>query len=185
MLHFDKSGELKGRFLITAVQRNRNPQLRLRALTDVAALRNAGAFDTAVDIVGTWNRDERREGVKVLLRALAERRIGRRDQANAWIWRMAEYTRETHEEYAVQRWPETKRLLGLLVNSSGSAHARNARKLVHASRKQDRPPRRRPARGRARAHPRGRRGAAGRKDTNVAQAAGACQGAAAQLPQTP
>lgn len=32
----------------------------------------------------------------------------------------------------------TKRLLGLLVNSSGSAHARNARKLVQASRKQDR-----------------------------------------------
>src|SRR6202007_3115862 len=50
----------------------------------------------------------------------------------------AEYTREVHEEYAVQRWPETKRLLGLLVNSSGSAHARNARRLVHASRKEDR-----------------------------------------------
>src|SRR5205085_5956292 len=32
----------------------------------------------------------------------------------------------------------TKRLLGLLVNSSGGAHARNARRLVHASRKQDR-----------------------------------------------
>ncbi|MFZ2052019.1 MAG: DEAD/DEAH box helicase family protein, partial [Solirubrobacteraceae bacterium] len=137
MLHFDKSGELKSRFLITAVQRNKNAQLRLRALTDVATLRNADAFDTAVDIVGGWQRDERREGVKVLMRALAERRIGRRDQANAWIWRMAEYTREIHEEYAVQRWPETKRLLGLLVNSSGAAHARNARKLVQASRKQD------------------------------------------------
>jgi ribonuclease E len=43
-----------------------------------------------------------------------------------------------HEEYAVQRWPETKRLLGLLVNSSGGAHARNARRLIHAARKQDR-----------------------------------------------
>jgi ribonuclease E len=138
MLHFDKSGELKGRFLITAVQRNKNAQLRLRALTDVAALRNAETFDTAVDIVGGWQREERREGVKILLRALAEKRIGRRDQANAWTWRMAEYTREIHEEYAVQRWPETKRLLGLLVNSSGAAHARNARKLVQASRKQDR-----------------------------------------------
>ena len=73
-----------------------------------------------------------------MLQALAEKRIGRRDQANAWIWRMAEYTREVHEEYAVQRWPETKRLLGLLVNSSGGAHARNARRLVHAARKQDR-----------------------------------------------
>ena len=48
------------------------------------------------------------------------------------------YTREVHEEYAVQRWPETKRLLGLLVNSSGGAHARNARRLVHAARQQDR-----------------------------------------------
>ncbi|MDE3130205.1 MAG: hypothetical protein KGL16_03555, partial [Acidobacteriota bacterium] len=73
-----------------------------------------------------------------MLQALAERRIGRRDQANNWIWRMAEYTREVHEEYAVQRWPETKRLLGLLVNSSGAAHARNARRLVHATRKEDR-----------------------------------------------
>ena len=69
---------------------------------------------------------------------MVDKRIGRRDQANAWIWRIAEYTREVHEEYAVQRWPETKRLLGLLVNSSGAAHARNARRLVHASRKQDR-----------------------------------------------
>jgi hypothetical protein len=88
--------------------------------------------------MAAWPRDERREGVKIMLQALAERRIGRRDQANAWIWRMAEYTREVHEEYAVQRWPETKRLLGLLVNSSGAAHARNARRLAHASRKEDR-----------------------------------------------
>jgi ribonuclease E len=138
MLHFDRNGDLKRTFLLTAVQRNRNSQLRLRALQEIAASRDPEAFDTAVDVVGTWSRDERREGVKVLLQALAEKRICRRDQANAWIWRMAEYTREVHEEYAVQRWPETKRLLGLLVNSSGGAHARNARRLVHAARKQDR-----------------------------------------------
>jgi ribonuclease E len=138
MLHFDRQGELKRRFLITAVQRNRNTQLRLRALQEIAAARDADAFDEAVDIIGTWSREEKREGVKVMLQALAEKRIGRRDQANAWIWRMAEYTREVHEEYAVQRWPETKRLLGLLVNSSGAAHARNARRIVHAARKQDR-----------------------------------------------
>jgi hypothetical protein len=138
MLHFDREGELKRRFLISALQRNRNAQLRLRALQEIAAGRDAEAFDMAVDIMGGWPRDERREGVKIMLQALAERRIGRRDQANAWIWRMAEYTREVHEEYAVQRWPETKRLLGLLVNSSGAAHARNARRLVHATRKEDR-----------------------------------------------
>jgi hypothetical protein len=138
MLHFDRTGELKSRFLITAVQRNRNAQLRLRALSEIAAARDADAVDTAIDIIGTWSRDERREGTKVMLQTLAERRIGRRDQANAWIWRLAGYTRDVHEEYAVQRWPETKRLLGLLVNSSGGAHARNARRLVHAARKQDR-----------------------------------------------
>jgi ribonuclease E len=138
MLHFDREGELKRRFLLTALQRNRNSQLRLRALQEIAAGHDAEAFDTAIDIMAGWPRDERREGVKIMLQALAERRIGRRDQANAWIWRMAEYTRDAHEEYAVQRWPETKRLLGLLVNSSGAAHARNARRLVHAARKEDR-----------------------------------------------
>ena len=138
MLHFDRTGELKRRFLLTAVERNRNSQLRLRALQEIAAAKDAEAFDLSIDVIGTWSRDERREGVKVMLQALAEQRIGRRDQANAWIWRLAEYTREVHEEYAVQRWPETKRLLGLLVNSSGGAHARNARRLVHAARKQDR-----------------------------------------------
>ncbi|MGH2853152.1 MAG: DEAD/DEAH box helicase [Solirubrobacteraceae bacterium] len=138
MLHFDRGGELKSRFLITAVQRNKSPQLRLRALADIAAGRDADAFDTAIDVIGAWPREERREAAKIMLRSLVERRIGRRDQASAWIWRLAEYTRELHEEYAVQRWPETKRLLGLLVNSSGGAHARNARRLIHASRKQDR-----------------------------------------------
>jgi superfamily II DNA or RNA helicase len=138
MLHFDRQGELRRQFLISAVQRNRNAQLRLKALQEIAAVRDPEAFDQAVEVMSGWTREEKREGVKILLLALAEKRIGRRDQANNWIWRMAEYTREVHEEYAVQRWPETKRLLGLLVNSSGGAHARNARRLVHAARKQDR-----------------------------------------------
>jgi superfamily II DNA or RNA helicase len=138
MLHFDQQGELKRTFLTTALKRNKNPQLRMRALQEIAAAKDDEAFDDAVDVVGGWPRDEKREGVKVLLLALAERKLGRRDQANNWIWRCAEYTRELHEEYAVQRWPETKRLLGLLVNSSGGAHARNARRLVQAARQQDR-----------------------------------------------
>jgi ribonuclease E len=140
MLHFDQGGELKRTFLITAVDRNKNPQLRLRALQEIASGRDAEAFDRALDFVESWPRDDKREGVKVVLQALAEKKIGRRDQANNWIWRCANMTREVHEEYAVQRWPETKRLLGLLVNSSGAAHARNARRLVAQARQQDRRP---------------------------------------------
>ena len=138
MLHFDREGELRRRFLITAVQRNKSAPLRLKALQEIADVRDPEAFDQAIDIMAGWTREEKREGVKIMLGVLAEKRVGRRDQANAWIWRLAEYTREVHEEYAVQRWPETKRLLGLLVNSSGGAHGRNARRLVHAARKQDR-----------------------------------------------
>ena len=138
MLQNDQTKELRRRFLLTCVQRNRNSQLRLKALAEIADLRDPEAFDDAIDIVGTWSREDKRAGTKALLQALVDKRIGRRDQAQAWVWRLASYTRELHEEYAVQRWPETKRLLGLLVNSSGRAHGRNARRLVHAARKQDR-----------------------------------------------
>jgi len=138
MLQNDRTKELRRRFLLTCVQRNRNAQLRLKALGEIADLGDAEAFDDAIEIVGTWSREDKRAGTKTLLQALIDKRIGRRDQAQAWVWRLASYTRELHEEYAVQRWPETKRLLGLLVNSSGRAHGRNARRLVHAARKQDR-----------------------------------------------
>ena len=138
MLHFDQGGELKRTFLLTAVQRNQSAQLRLRALQEIAAAKDAEALDRALDFIEGWPRSEQDEGVKTVLLALAEKKIGRRDQANNWIWRCANLTREVHEEYAVQRWPETKRLLGLLVNSSGGAHARNARRLVQSARQQDR-----------------------------------------------
>ncbi|MCB0861696.1 MAG: DEAD/DEAH box helicase family protein [Solirubrobacterales bacterium] len=138
MLQHDRTKELRRRYLITCVQRNRNAQLRVKALGEIASLKDPEAFDDAIDIVGTWSRDEKRAGTKVLLQALVDKRIGRRDQAQAWVWRLASYNRELHEEYAVQRWPETKRLLGLLVNSAGRAHGKNARKLVQAARKQDR-----------------------------------------------
>jgi hypothetical protein len=138
MLQHDRTKELRRRYLLTCVQRNRNAQLRVKALGEIANLKDPEAFDDAIDIVGTWARDEKRAGTKVLLQALVDKRIGRRDQAQAWVWRLASYTRELHEEYAVQRWPETKRLLGLLVNSAGRAHGKNARKLVQQARKQDR-----------------------------------------------
>ncbi|MGB0889959.1 MAG: hypothetical protein ACPGWS_06705, partial [Solirubrobacterales bacterium] len=74
---------------------------------------------------------------KLMLKAIADKNVGSREQSQAWIWALAGYTRELHEQYAVQRWPETKRLLGLLVNSSGPAHGRNARRIVQETRKQD------------------------------------------------
>ncbi|HEY8082437.1 MAG TPA: DEAD/DEAH box helicase family protein [Solirubrobacterales bacterium] len=138
ILRNNGSNELRRRFLLTCIQRNRNSQLRMKAMGEISDVGDAEAFDDAIEIVGSWSRADKREGTRILLQTLADNRIGRRDQAQAWVWRLASYTRDLHEEYAVQRWPETKRLLGLLVNSSGRAHGRNARRLVHAARKQDR-----------------------------------------------
>ena len=183
MLQHDQAKELRRRFLLTCVQRNRNHQLRLKALAEIAALRDAEAFDDALEVVATWPRDERRAGAKVLLQALAERRIGRRDQAQAWVWRLAEITRELHEEYAVQRWPETKRLLGLFVNSSGRAHGRNARRIVHAARQQDRRLAVALLAAVGRPHAGGRGGAARRPHADGPQALGRRPRAASQLPQ--
>ena len=74
----------------------------------------------------------------MLLLALAEKRIGRRDQANAWIWRLADTpvrsTRSTRSSAGRRR----SGCSACSVNSSGHAHARNARRLVQATRNQDR-----------------------------------------------
>ena len=183
MLHFDRTGELKRRFLLTAVERNRNAQLRVRALQEIAAAKDAEAFDLSIDVIGTWAREERREGAKVMFQALAEKRIGRRDQANAWIWRLAEYTREVHEEYAVQRWPETKRLLGP-ARELQRRRPRAQRAPARARRAQaGPPPAGRAARRRGGAHAGGRGGPARRAHAPGAQAERALARAAAQLPQ--
>ena len=183
MLQNDQTKELRRRFLLTCVQRNRNAQLRLKALGEIADLADPDAFDDAIDIVGTWSREDKRAGTKTLLQALVDKRIGRRDQAQAWVWRLASYTRELHEEYAVQRWPETKRLLGLLVNSS-RAGARAQRPPAGPRGAQTGPPAGGgAARRRGLPHARGRGGAARGADADGAETVGGRPRAAAELPQ--
>ena len=183
MLHFDSTGELRRLFLVTCLRRNRNTQLRVRALGEVGSLRDPEAFDDAVEIVGGWSRDERREGVKVLLQALTEKQIGRRDQAARWLWHLAEYSREVHEEYAVQRWPETKRLLGPAGELRGRG-ARAQRAAAGAGGAQAGPaPVGRAAGGRAGAHARGAAGAGRGAHAHGPQAERAGARAAEELPQ--
>ena len=183
MLQNDKTKELRRRFLLTCVQRNRNAQLRLKALGEIADLGDPDAFDDAIDIVGTWSREDKRAGTKTLLQALVDKRIGRRDQAQAWVWRLASYTRELHEEYAVQRWPETKRLLGP-AGQLLRAGARAQRPPARPRHPQTGPP---PGGGGAGrlglAHARGRGGAARGADADGAETLGGRPRAAAQLPQ--
>ena len=44
MLHFDRQGELRRLFLVTALQRNRSSQLRLRALQEISAVARRGGL---------------------------------------------------------------------------------------------------------------------------------------------
>lgn len=137
MIQHDRTGELRRHLFVTALERNKHRAVRLRALQDLANSKDPDAYDLAIEIIGGWQKDERREATKLMLKAIADKNVGSREQSQAWIWALAAYTRELHEQYAVQRWPETKRLLGLLVNSSGPAHGRNARRIVQETRKQD------------------------------------------------
>lgn len=137
MIQHDRTGELRRTLFVEALETNKHRAVRLRALQDLANSKDPEAYDLAIEIVGGWQKDERREATKLMLKAIADKNVGSREQSQAWIWILASYTRELHEQYAVQRWPETKRLLGLLVNSSGPAHGRNARRIVQETRKQD------------------------------------------------
>ena len=139
MLHFDRTGELKRRFLLTAVERNKNAQLRMRALQEIAALKDAEAFDLAIDVVGTWAREERREGAKV--HAAGARREAHRPPRPGQRLDLA--PGRVHA-----RGPRGVRGPALAGDQAPArparqlqparAHARNARRLVHAARKQDR-----------------------------------------------
>ncbi|MGH2958503.1 MAG: DEAD/DEAH box helicase, partial [Solirubrobacterales bacterium] len=137
MIQHDRTGELRRTLFVEALETNKHRAVRLRALQDLANSKDPEAYDLAIEIIGGWQKDERREATKLMLKAIADKNVGSREQSQAWIWILASYTRELHEQYAVQRWPETKRLLGLLVNSSGPAHGRNARRIVQETRKQD------------------------------------------------
>lgn len=64
MLDFDRTSELKRRFLLTAVERNKNSQLRIRALQEIAALSIRPPTSPATSSARGSSRDERREGTK-------------------------------------------------------------------------------------------------------------------------
>ena len=185
MLHFDRTGELKSRFLITAVQRNNNPQLRLRALTDIASLRDPDAFDTAIDIIGGWGARGAQGGGQ--------------DHA-ALAGRAAD--RQTRPGQRLDLAPgrvHTRRARGVrgAALAGDQAPARAARQLGGRRTRTQRaaadprraqagpPPGRRAAGRRARPHARGRGGAARSAHAHGPQAPGARPRAVAQLPQTP
>ena len=185
MLHFDRTRRAEEPLPDQAVKRNKNAQLRLRALADIPALRDPDAFDDG-------DRHHRR---------LAARRAPRGDEDHA-----ARAGRAAH------RAPRPGQRVDL---APGRVHARRARGVRRAALAGDQaparaarqlrrrraraqrappdprraqagpPPRRRAARRRARAHARGRGGAARRAHAHGAQAARARARAAAQLPQAP
>ena len=183
MIQHDQAKELRRRFLLTCLQRNRNHQLRLKALAEVAALREAEPFDDAVEVVGTWPRDERRAGAKVLL-AGARRAADRPPRPGAGLGLAP--GRDHPRAARGVRGPALAR---------DQAPAGPVRQLLRPRPRAQRPPhrprrapagpppRRRPARRRGRPHARGRGGAARRADADGPQALGRRPRAAAQLPQ--
>jgi hypothetical protein len=124
-------------FLTTAAAENPNRRLRMMALQDRVSMRVERAdFDDLVTLVTqapTWEK-ERLQGIRVLLRAIAEAKPDAPEQILArWTWRLARATRKVQDRRASAEYPEAKRLLGALANSRGHRHEENAAKLVQAA----------------------------------------------------
>src|SRR5437588_463858 len=124
-------------FLATCAAENPNRRLRMTALADrVAMIVERADFDDLVTLVTqapTWEKD-RLQGVRILLRALADGKADAPEQILArWTWRLARATRKVQDRRASAEFPEAKRLLGALANSRGHRHEENAAKLVNAA----------------------------------------------------
>jgi ribonuclease E len=124
-------------FLATCAAENPNRRLRMMALSDRVSLRVERAdFDDLVTLVTqapTWEKD-RLQGIRVLLRALAEGKPDAPEQILArWTWRLARATRKVQDRRASAEFPEAKRLLGALANSRGHRHEENAARLINAA----------------------------------------------------
>jgi hypothetical protein len=124
-------------FLTTCAAENPNRRLRMIALSDRVSMTVERAdFDDLVTLVTqapTWEKD-RLQGIRVLLRAIAEGKADAPEQILArWTWRLARATRKVQDRRASAEFPEAKRLLGALANSRGHRHEENAAKLVNAA----------------------------------------------------
>jgi ribonuclease E len=124
-------------FLSTCAAENPNRRLRMIALSDrVSTPVERADFDDLVTLVTqapTWEKD-RMQGIRVLLRAIAEGNADAPDQILArWTWRLARASRKAQDRKASAEFPEAKRLLGALANSRGHRHEENAAKLVNAA----------------------------------------------------
>jgi superfamily II DNA or RNA helicase len=142
---FTETGATKAaleQFLFTCAAENPNRRLRLMALSDrVSMTVDRASFDDLVTLVTQappWEKD-RVQGVRVLLRAIAEDKPDAPDQILArWTWRLARATRKVQDRRASAEFPEAKRLLGALANSRGHRHEENAAKLVNGALQQPR-----------------------------------------------
>jgi len=127
-------------FLSTCAAENPNRRLRMIALSDRVSTKVERAdFDDLVTLVTqapTWDKD-RLQGIRVLLRAIADGHADAPDQILArWTWKLARASRKAQDRRASAEFPEAKRLLGALANSRGHRHEENAARLVNAAMEQ-------------------------------------------------
>ncbi|MGD0166660.1 MAG: DEAD/DEAH box helicase family protein [Gaiellaceae bacterium] len=127
-------------FLFTCAAENANRRLRLMALVDrVATPVERADYDDLVTLVTqapTWEK-ERLQGIRVLLKALAEEKASAPEQILArWLWRLARASRKAQDRKASSDFPDAKRLLGAVANSRGRRHEENVARLVNSAREQ-------------------------------------------------
>ncbi|MBI4171636.1 MAG: hypothetical protein HY511_02640, partial [Actinobacteria bacterium] len=124
-------------FLAVCAAENPNRRLRMTALADRVSMTVERAdFDDLVTLVTQappWEKD-RAAGVRILLRAIGERKANAPDQILArWTWKLAKATRKLQDRRASAEFPEAKRLLGAVANSRGNRHEENVGRLAQVA----------------------------------------------------
>jgi ribonuclease E len=127
-------------FLFTCAAENPNRRLRLMALVDrVSTPVERADYDDLVTLVTqapTWEK-ERLQGIRVLLRTLAEGKAVAPEQILVrWLWRLARASRKAQDRKASAEFTDAKRLLGAVANSRGRRHEENVARLVNVARDQ-------------------------------------------------
>jgi superfamily II DNA or RNA helicase len=121
-------------FFATCAAENKNRQLRLTALGDLAQNRPpANVFDRAVRLVEaapTWRLD-RSQGARTLLLALGDRRVEATEhQMVAWAWRLARASRDAQFRKVAASLETGRSLARGLAGKSGDELLRAARLIA-------------------------------------------------------
>lgn len=111
-------------------------KLRSFVLSETFAIGTKEQVSKALSLIPTLDHYDRQYAALACLKAISKSELDN-DTKLEIVWEIAEMTRKNHERYAIARWSDSKRLLGLLINSNDGSHGKHLDKLIKGSKDKD------------------------------------------------